>query len=60
MANVKYFYGTKRAQHSFFLEAVNEIEKGTPDTADLVLIGPPMILKKKANETWLNLVYQFK
>ena len=58
MANVKYFYGMKRAQHKFFLDAVDEIEKETPHTADLVLIGPPMILKKKVNETWLNLVYQ--
>ena len=41
MANVKSFYGMKRTQHKFFLDAVNEIKEKTPDTAYLLSIGPP-------------------
>ena len=27
-------------EHKFFLDAVNQVEKETPETPDLVLIGP--------------------
>ena len=40
MASVKSFYG-KRTQHCFSLDAVNQIQDDDPESADVVIIGPP-------------------
>ena len=40
MASVKSFYG-KRTQHRFLFDAVNQIQDDDPESADVVIIGPP-------------------
>ena len=40
MASVKSFYG-KRTQHRFLPDAVNQIQDDDPESADVVIIGPP-------------------
>ena len=41
MVNVRSFCG-KRTQHCQIASAVNEVEKEKPETADIVMIGPPL------------------
>ena len=38
--SVKSFYG-KRTQHRFLSDAVNHIQDDDPESADVVIIGPP-------------------
>ena len=40
MASVKSFYG-KRIQHRYLPDAVNQIQDDDPESADVVIIGPP-------------------
>ena len=40
MASVKSFYG-KRTQHRFFLDSLNQIQDNNPESADIVIRGPP-------------------
>ena len=40
MASIKSFYG-KRTQHRFLPDAVNQIQDDDPESADVVIIGPP-------------------
>ena len=41
MVNVRSFY-VKKTQHCEIASAVNEVEKEKPETADIVMIGPPL------------------
>ena len=47
MANVKSFYGnkssysTKRTQHHVLIDAISQVDEDDPETADIIMIGPP-------------------
>ena len=41
MASVRSFYGNKISQHRFMNDAINQIEADDPQSADIVMIGPP-------------------
>ena len=46
MASVKGFYG-KQTQYCFLFDAVNQIRDDDPESADVVIIGPPKKETKK-------------
>ena len=51
MASVKGFYG-KQTQYCFLFDAVNQIRDDDPESADVVIIGPPKKeTKNKQKET---------
>ena len=41
MISTKTFYRKKNTQHCFLNDAISQIENDHPETADMVMIGPP-------------------
>ena len=41
MISTNTFYRKKNIQHCFLNDAISQIENDDPDTADIVMIGPP-------------------
>ena len=41
MTNVGSFYGKKQTRHCLLIGAINQVDEDNPETADIIMIGPP-------------------
>ena len=41
MTNVRSFYGKKQTRDCLLIDAINQVDEDNPETADVIMIGPP-------------------